>query len=319
VRIDLAYTGPPLGAEQAAIQAREAGYGGLWTSESKHDPFLTLALAARSCPDWTIGSGIAVALARSPFTLAQSAWDLAQLSGGNFRLGLGSQVKAHITRRFSMPWRQPVEQMREAVGALRAIWRSFQTGEPLAYQGRHYAHTLLTPNFSPGPSPHHDIPVGLAAVGPRMTSLAGEIADFVLLHPFTGVETIAQSTLPALREGCRRAQRSLHQVEVVATLFAFLEDSQAERREQVVRQKVAFYGSTPAYRSTLVSLGRAELAPRLHALSREGAWQAMAELIDDSLLDAFRVRGRDQQELFRKVRERYRGLCQRAILTVPGE
>lgn len=316
MQIDLAYTGSPTGAEAAALQAVSAGYTGLWTSESKHDPFLTLALAGRTASELALGTGIAVATARSPFTLAQSAWDLALLSRGRFRLGLGSQVKAHVTRRFSMPWDRPIARMRETVLALRAIWHAFQTGEKLHFEGEFFRHTLLTPNFSPGPSPYSVIPIGLAAVGPQMTRLAGEVADFVLLHPFTHPKAIRALSLPHLRLGEIQRQNP---IEVVGSLFAFLEDDEFERRRESVRNKVAFYGSTPAYHAVLQSLGEDELAERLHGWSREGQWKQMGQAISEELLAQFCVTAPNRDELFARVRERFGGLYDRVILTVPGE
>lgn len=317
MEIDLAYAGDLAGVEQAARTAQERGYQGLWTSETRHDPFLTLTLASRACPDLEIGSGIAVALARSPYTVAQSAWDLALISGGKFRLGLGSQVKAHITRRFSMPWHKPIPQMREFVEAVRAIWHSFQTGERLNYKGEFYQHTLLIPNFNLGPREEGPIPIGLAAVGPLMTRLAGEVADFVILHPFTNVDFIREVTRPALNQGLEKGQREQAALEVVGSLFAFPEGPLAEAHEATVRQKVAFYGSTPAYRGVLEAAGRGELFERLHTMSKEGLWQEMSDLIDDDLLDKFRVRAPEDQ-LFEKVRTRFDGLYDRVVLTVPG-
>lgn len=318
MQIDLAYTGPITGAEEAARNAERLGFSGLWTSETKHDPFLTLTLAARACPSIDIGSGIAVALARNPYSVAQAAWDLSAISGGRFRLGLGSQVKAHVTRRFSMPWHKPVEQMRDFVGAVRAVWHSFQTGERLRYEGEYYQHTLLIPNFNPGPLEHSKIPLGLAAVGPRMTTLAGEVADFVLLHPFTNVPFVTDVTRPALQKGLELGQRESGELEVVGSLFAFAEDERAEETDLVVRRKVAFYASTPAYREVLESVDRGELFESLHTLSKEGKWEQMTSLIDDALLDLFRVRA-PQEELFDKVRERFAGLYDRVVLTIPGK
>ncbi len=318
MQIDLAYAGRPQGVDAAALRAHELGYQGLWTSETRHDPFLTLALASRACPDLAIGSGVAIALARSPFPLAQSAWDLWDLSGGRFILGLGSQVQAHIERRFSMHWDKPVAQMRDMVGALRAIWSAFQSGSRLRYQGPYYQHSLLTPNFRPGPSDYGcDIPIALAAVGPRMTELAGEVADLALLHPFTHPDFLRAVTLPALERGRLRGSRRA--VSVVGSLFAFVEDGEASRREQAVREKIGFYGSTPAYWGVLESLGREGLGQRLHALSREGAWSEMGALIDDDLLEVFRVRASSQEALFAAVRSRFEGLYDRVILTLPGE
>jgi probable F420-dependent oxidoreductase len=317
MQIDLAYTGPILGVEDTAPQALAEGYTGLWTSETKHDPFLTLSLASRACPELEIGTGVAVALARSPYTIAQSAWDLATISGGKFRLGLGSQVKAHITRRFSMPWHKPVRQMRDMIEAIKAIWTSFETGERLNYQGDYYQHTLLIPNFNPGPRDGSAIPIGLAAVGPLMTELAGEVADFVLLHPFTNVAFVKSVTYPALQSGWERGSRSPDDLEVVGSLFAFPEGPEADRFEATIRKKVAFYGSTPSYVGVLTAIGREELGPQLHALSKTGQWDEMSRLIDDELLNHFRVRA-PKSELFDRVRSRFEGLYDRVVLTVPG-
>lgn len=318
MQIDIAYTGVPKNVERRTQELFEEGYRGLWTSETKHDPFLTLAMATRARPEMTIGTGVAIALARSPFTLAQSAWDLADLSGGRFMLGLGSQVKAHMTRRFSMPWEKPVRQMREMVGALHAIWDSFETGDPLNFQGDYYRHSLLTANFNPGPiSPGRPL-VGLAAVGPQMTALAGEIADFVVLHPFTHAKFVRDATLSALRKGRAKSVPGSKPVEVVGSLFAYFEGPRAEANEQTIRQKIAFYGSTPAYRPVLDSLGLGELSTELHRLSKVGRWTSMGSLIDDALMDQFRVRA-PRDTLFKKVQERFDGLYDRVVLTVPGE
>jgi probable F420-dependent oxidoreductase len=317
MQIDLAYTGPIADVEQAALKAEQDGFSGLWTSETRHDPFLTLALATRAAPNLQVGTGIAVALARSPYTVAQSAWDLATISKGKFRLGLGSQVKAHVTRRFSMPWHKPVPQMREFVQAVRAIWHSFQTGERLKFEGEYYQHTLLIPNFNPGPRQEGKIPIGLAAVGPLMTRLAGEVADFVILHPFTNVDFVHSVTRPALDAGLAKGGREVTDLEVVGTLFAFEEGPEAEQHEATVRQKVAFYGSTPAYRGVLEAVGAGELFPQFHQMSKRGEWREMSKLVDDSLLDHFRVRA-PAQELFDTVRERFSGIYDRVVLTVPG-
>lgn len=315
--IDLAYSGPLLGIASAAQEAEQQGFQALWSSETKHDPFLALSLAAQRTTHLRLGTGIAVALARNPYLLAQSAWDLALLSGDRFLLGLGSQVKAHITRRFSMPWDSPVEQMRETVQAIRAIWHSFETGEPLRFEGRHYRHTLLIPNFNPGPRQGAPIPIGLAAVGPQMTSLAGEVADFVILHPFTTKAFVQTTTLPALEKGCQKGGRARKELEVIGSLFAFAEGPEADATDEIVRQKVAFYGSTPAYRQVLAAQGRQELVEPLHALSKEGRWREMARLIDDDLLDHFRVRA-PQNRLFEKIAERFQGVYDRVVVTVPG-
>lgn len=317
MEIDLAYTGSVIEAEAAALKAFENGYRCLWTSETKHDPFLTLALASRACPELEIGTGIAVALARNPYSLAQSAWDLAALTQGKFRLGLGSQVKAHIERRFSMPWSKPVAQMREFVEALRALFQAFQSGQRLNFRGEYYTHNLLTPNFHPGPLEHPEIPIGLAAVGPQMTELAAETADFVILHPFTTVDFLRQHTRPALKRGFQKSSRSVEKFETVGSLFAIVEEAQADELDDIVRQKIAFYGSTPAYFKVLESSGYFDLGPRLHKLSKTGEWEQMSRLIDDELLEKFRVRA-PRELLFTRIRERFTGLYDRVVLTVPG-
>ncbi len=317
MQIDIAYTGSPKDVERRTQELFAEGYRGLWTSETKHDPFLTLAMATRAQPEMIVGTGVAIALARSPFTLAQSAWDLADLSGGRFMLGLGSQVKAHITRRFSMPWENPIRQMREMVGALHAIWDGFETGKPIDFRGEYYKHSLLTPNFNPGPLASGRPLVGLAAVGPQMTALAGEVADFVVLHPFTHVKFLRETTLPALKKGRLRSVVE-HPVEIVGSLFSVFEGPMADAHEEAIRQKIAFYGSTPAYRGVLESLGLESLATEFHRLSKGGEWTVMGDLVDDALMAHFRVRA-PRDELFQQVQERFHGFYDRVVLTVPGQ
>ena len=318
MQIDLAYTASITGAQDSARQAAIDGFRGFWTSETKHDPFLTLSLATQAAPDLQVGTGIAVALARSPYTIAQSAWDLARISGNQFRLGLGSQVKAHITRRFSMPWHKPVAQMREMIAAIRAIWHSFETGERLKFQGEYYQHTLLIENFNPGPRKAPPIPIGLAAVGPKMSALAGEMADFVLLHPFTNLEFVESTTLPALGQGSQARDPSLGPLEVVGSLFAFPEGPKASENEEIVRRKVAFYASTPAYSGVLEAIDRGDLSSKFHQLSKKRQWDEMARLVDARMLEAFRVRA-PKEELFEAIKERYGGVYDRVIVTVPGQ
>lgn len=318
MQIDLAYAGPITGVKISAELALQNGYSGFWTSETKHDPFLTLALAAQAAPTLEIGTGIAVALARSPYTIAQSAWDLAKISDNKFSLGLGSQVKAHITRRFSMPWHKPVEQMREMIAAIRAIWHSFETGDRLKFQGKYYQHTLLIENFNPGPREAPPIPLGLAAVGPKMSALAGETADFVILHPFTNLEFLKSSTLPALERGIQIREKTLKKLEIVGSLFAFQEGPQAAELEEIVRRKVAFYGSTPAYKGVLEAIDRGELSAKLHSMSQKRQWDEMSKLVDDEMLEAFRVRA-PKEELFEAVKERFGEVYDRVVVTVPGQ
>ena len=237
-----------VGARAAGLEAD--GYDGLWTSEAAHDPFLPVALAAQTTEHVTLGTGIAVAFARTPMTVAYLANDLQLLSAGRFVLGLGSQVKPHVQRRFSMPWSSPAARMREFVVALRAIWACWQTGEPLQHDGEFYTHTLMTPYFSPGPNPFGTPPVHLAAVGELMTQVAGEVADGLLLHAFTTGRYLVERTLPALERGAASAGRSRGDLEVSYPCLIATGTTEQEMSTALaaVRNQVAFYASTPAYR-----------------------------------------------------------------------
>ncbi|KQS64007.1 TIGR03617 family F420-dependent LLM class oxidoreductase [Modestobacter sp. Leaf380] len=285
------------GTDDVAGTARrleERGYAGVWASEVAHDPFLLLHAAALSTERVQVGSAIAVAFARSPMTVAYTGYDLQRYSRGRFVLGLGTQVKAHVERRFSMPWSSPAARMREYVGALRAIWASWEDGTPLRFRGEHYQHTLMTPTFTP---PRHEWgppPVHLAAVGPLMTRVAGELCDGLLAHGFTTERYLRERTLPALQEGLETAGRSRAEVQVSLPGFVVSgrDDAERTRAADAVRAQIAFYGSTPAYRPVLELHGWGALGEELHALStsrREDKWEAMAALVDDEVLGTFAV------------------------------
>jgi probable F420-dependent oxidoreductase len=295
------------------LEAR--GYAGVWSSEAAHDPFLPLLAAGQATTRLQVGTAIAVAFARSPMTLAMTAHDLQRYTGGRFLLGLGSQVRAHVERRFSMPWSAPVERMREYVAALRAIWAAWQDGTRLRFEGEHYRHTLMTPMFAPPAHEWGAPPVHLAAVGPGMTRLAGEIADGLLAHGFTTARYLRERTLPALEEGLAAAGRRRADVSVSLPGFVVTGRTEEERAAAAaaVRATVAFYGSTPAYRPVLELHGWGALADALHALSvgrREDKWTAMRDLVDDEVLDAFAVVA-EPDEVGGRVRERYAGLVDR--------
>jgi len=314
MRIDAAYFGPPQGAASAAHSARKAGLNGLWIPETGHDPFLSILLASQAEPQLQVGSGIAVGFARSPMTLAQTAWDLAGLTEGKFFLGLGSQVKAHIVRRFSMPWGKPVDQMRELVLALRAIWAAFEGKGKLSFEGDYYKLNLLTPFFTPAPHAFPNIPVGVAAVGPKMTELCGELADFVVLHTFTSIRYLQQVTLPAIQRGLEKGGRQPEQLQRIGSLFVITGDAERQQKmEAAVRAQIAFYGSTPAYQPVLESLGHGELHERLHQMSRQGQWQDMARLIPEDVLEALSLRA-EPKELSAAIAERFRGIYDRVLV-----
>lgn len=277
-------------AADAARAAEAFGFRGGFTGEVSSDPFLPLALAAAATSHLELGTSIAVAFGRSPMALAYTAHDMQRLSRGRFVLGLGSQVKAHITRRFSMRWGRPAAQMREFVLALRAIWASWADGTPLAFEGDYYRHTLMPPTFVP---PSHEFgapPVYLAGVGTAMTEVAGEVADGFICHAFTTERWIRERTLPALAAGRERTGRTLDGYPVKAAIF-LVTGSEAEMatRAETVRAQLAFYASTPSYRPILDLHGWGDVGRELGELSRHGRWREMAPLVDDDMLNAFAI------------------------------
>ncbi len=306
------------GIDDVPATARELearGYAGLWASEVAHDPFLQLLAAGQATDRLQVGTAIAVAFARSPMTLAHTAFDLQRYTRGRFVLGLGTQIKAHVERRFSMPWTAPAARMREFIGALHAIWNAWQHQEPLRFQGEHYRHTLMTPMFAPPPHEWGAPPVYLAAVGPLMTRLAGEVADGLLAHGFTTARYLRERTLPALQEGLAASGRARDQVTISLPGFVVTGRTEPERTvaAEAVKATIAFYGSTPAYRPVLELHGWEALADDLHALSvsrREDKWTAMRDLVDDEVLGTFAVVG-DPDEVGPLARKRFDGLVDR--------
>jgi probable F420-dependent oxidoreductase len=308
----------PAAFDSVPARAREVearGYSALWASEVAHDPFLQLLAAGRATERLQVGTAIAVAFARSPMTLASTAYDLQRYTRGRFVLGLGTQIKAHVERRFSMPWSAPAARMREFIGALRAIWTAWQQQEPLRFQGEHYRHTLMTPMFSPPPHEWGAPPVYLAAVGPLMTRLAGEVADGLLVHGFTTERYLKERTLPALDEGLRAAGRTRADVAVTLPGLVVSGRSEEEMAEAAaaVKATIAFYGSTPAYRPVLELHGWEGLADELHALSirrSDDRWTAMRDLVDDEVLAAFAVVA-EPDGVAAEVRRRFDGAVDR--------
>lgn len=304
-----------LQAEAAAVAAEAAGYDGFSVSETKHDAFTALTLAARATERIALRSAIAVAFSRNPMTVATLANDVQLVSGGRFQLGLGSQVQAHIERRFAMPWSRPAARMEEFVRAVRAIWSAWAGESRLFFKGEFYRHTLMTEFFDPGPNPHGTPPILLAAVGERMTQVAGRVADGLLGHPFTTPAYLRERTLPALREARGGA---LDGFAVCLSAMAVLGADAPARAEaeRAVRRQIAFYGSTPAYRAVLEQHGWGGLADRLHSLSRSGAWDEMAGEIPDEVLDAFAVSGTPAETAV-ALAERFGGAVDRVSLYTP--
>lgn len=298
-----------------ARRAEELGFGAIWSAETRHDPFLPLAVASTTTSRMGLGTAIAIAFARSPMILAHIAWDLQKASGGRFVLGLGSQVKAHNERRFSVAWEPPGPRLREIVQALRAIWECWQNGTPLRFEGRSYRFDLMTPSFSPGPIESPGIPIYLAAVNPQMCRIAGEVGDGLHVHSFHSARYLRDCVHPAVQEGLTRSGRSRADFTFRASTMVVLGDTEEEQRgnARAVKQQIAFYASTRTYQSVLAVHGLEELVPRLHAKSLAGDWEGMADLITDEMLDLFAVSGRFE-EIGEKIRERYRGLYDRTQL-----
>ncbi|MGH3146178.1 MAG: TIGR03617 family F420-dependent LLM class oxidoreductase [Rubrobacter sp.] len=309
--------------DRTARAAEDLGFAGLWTSETKHDAFLPLALAANATTTMDLGTSVAIAFSRSPMETAQTAWDLQDLSDGRFILGLGTQVKAHVTRRFSMPWGRPAARLREYILALRAIWESFQTESPLNFEGEFYTHTLMSPFFNPGPIEQPEVPVYIAGVNTRLARLAGELCDGFHVHPFHSLEYVRQTIKPAISEGAEQADRDPDRVELATSVFvvAAEDEQQATEQREAVRSQLAFYASTPTYRVVLEAHGWQEVGERLGSLAREKKWREMPDLVTDEMVQAFAVEAAPD-EIGPALKERYEGLIDRVALYlpfVPGE
>ncbi len=278
-------------AAEVAKRAEHDGFDGLWCAETAHDPFLPLTLAAEHTERITLGTAIAVAFARNPMITAAVANDLQAYSKGRFILGLGSQIKPHITKRYSMPWSKPATRMREFVLAMRDIWSAWNEGTKLAFRGEFYTHTLMTPMFSPGPNRYGAPKVFVAAVGELMTEVVGEVADGLLAHGFTTERYMHEVTLPALKKGLAKSGRGLEGFDVSypAMIVTGNNEEEMEAAKMGVKAQLAFYGSTPAYRPVLDLHGWGDLQSELNALSKKGEWTQMAQLIDDDVVDAFAV------------------------------
>jgi probable F420-dependent oxidoreductase len=291
------------------------GQGAAWVTETTLDPFLQLGDAAARTSQIRLGTAIAVAFARSPMTLAITANHLQLVSEGRLLLGLGTQVKAHVERRYSMPWSMPAARMREYVQALRAIWSSWNTRQPLDFNGRFYRHTLMPPLFDPGPNPFGPPTVYVAGVGDVMTSVAGDVGDGFLVPPLASPTYLRERQLPALEAGWRRAHEGPLQVEVCAMPFVVTGADQAELDAalEATRARIAFYASTPAYAAIFDLHGWSAIRERLSDLARRREWDAMAGLVSDSMLETFATVAAPAQ-LLTTLERRYEGLAHRAFL-----
>jgi probable F420-dependent oxidoreductase len=289
-----------------ARELEELGYDGVFTAETSHDPFLPITLAALETERIELATSIAVAFARNPMSTAVIGNDLQLYTKGRFILGLGSQIKPHIEKRFSMPWSEPAKRMREFILAMRAIWACWNDGDKLDFRGEFYRHTLMTPFFNPGPNPYGAPKVFLAAVGERMTEVAGEVADGILLHGFTTERYVREVTMPALERGWARAGKERGDFELSGPMFVVTgtNEDEYEAARKGTKQQIAFYGSTPAYRGVLDLHGWGDLQSDLNRLSKQGEWVQMGDLIDDEILGTFAVSG-EPEEIPAKLLGRY--------------
>lgn len=297
-------------------ELEDIGYDGGFSFEAKHDPFLPLAVAAEHTSTLRLGTGIAIAFARNPMNLANLAYGLQLISEGRFLLGLGSQVAPHIRNRFSMPWSEPARRMRELILAIKAIFARWEGQAELAFQGDFYRHTLMIPAFDPGPNPFGPPPIYLGGFGPRMTAVAGEVADGLIAHPFNTRESLRKVVLPGIEQGLARSGRTRSGFDVIAATLTVTADreDEFERVKLAARKQLAFYGSTPAYRGTLDCHGWGDLHLELNRLSKQNRWDDMTGLIGDDVLEAIAVVGpRDQ--IAGKLRARLEGIADGVSLT----
>lgn len=301
-----------------ARKVEALGFDALWSAETQHDPFLPLAVAATVTSRIRLGTSIAVAFPRSPMVLAHTAWDLAKASSGRFILGLGSQVKGHNERRFSVKWEAPAPRMREVVLAVRAIWDTWQNGTKLAFKGQHYRFDLMTPFFNPGPIEHPKVPVYIAGVNQHMCRVAGEVCDGLHVHPFNSPKYLREYVQPAVNEGLKTAGKRREDFTYATSSFVVVGESEQELAQQraAVKQQIAFYASTRTYEPVLAAHGWQDVGPLLHRKSVEGDWKGMADLITDEMLDTYAVTG-TYDTIAARLQERYTGLLDRTAFYQP--
>ncbi|HEX3862893.1 MAG TPA: TIGR03617 family F420-dependent LLM class oxidoreductase [Stellaceae bacterium] len=304
----------------AAAQTAEAeGYDGIISMENQHDPFLALAVAGVATERVELHTGVAISFARTPMAVAEVGWDLAGSTGGRFVIGIGSQVRAHNERRFSVPWTPPAPRMREYVQVLRAIWQCWKTGDKPAYEGEHYRFTLMTPNFKPEPIDAPPPAVMIAAVGPAMLRVAAEECDGVKLHGFCTRKYLTDAIMPRIEAGLAKAGRSRAQYEISGGGFLATgaDDESVAKRFEWVRQRVAFYGSTPAYYPVLAVHGLEDLGLKLNAMVRQGKWSELAKEVPDDVAHLFAAVGRHDQ-IVQAIADRFGGLVDALTLGREG-
>ena len=297
---------------------RAQGFDGVYTLEGNTDPFLPLLLASEHAPGMDIATGIAVAFPRNPSHLAYTAWDLQKFSQGHFYLGLGSQIKTHIEKRFGCEFSRPAARMREHILATKAFFDCWQDGKPLKFEGEFYHHTLMTPMFNAGPNPYGKPPILLGALGPKMTEVAGEVADGLLVHPFNTDAFVRNEQLASVDVGLAKSGRSRSDFlfSVTAIIVTGQTELEYKAAEQSVKGLLAFYGSTPAYLPPMEAVGYGDLQPELNKLSKQGRWDEMTNLIDDGFLKAFATCG-EPNTIAAQLMARYGDYADRLSIYAP--
>ena len=305
-------------AADEARRLRDIGYDGVYTLEGSWDPFYPLVLASEHAPELDIATGIAVAFPRNPSHLAYQAWDLQRFSKGKFLLGIGSQIKPHIEKRFGVEFSPPAARMREYILAVKAFFNCWQNDEPLDFRGKYYTHTLMTPMFHAGKNPYGVPPILLGALGPKMTQIAGEVADGLIVHPFNTMPFLEQQALPAVMHGLDNENRSRDDfiMQINAIVITGETDEAMQAAEDSVKSLLGFYSSTPAYKPPMDSVGYGDLQPKLNALSKQGKWDELATYIDDDFVDAFTTRGKPE-EIAGKLKAKYGQYADRLSIYAP--
>lgn len=303
---------------EGAAVVESLGYDALLVEETKDDPYQLLALGAAATTTVGLGTSVAMAFPRSPTITAMSAWSLQKLSRGRFTLGLGSQVRGHVRRRFGMEWHPPAPWMRDYVNAVRAVWNSWQTGDDLQFESDHYNLSLMVPLFDPGPIEHPRIPVHIAAIGPNMCAVAGEVADGVRLHPVCTTKFIDQEVRPAVALGADRSGRVIDDVEICLKplVGSAVDEAALAEVAETVRARVAFYLSTPAYRRAFETHDWGDQADRAATLSRDQRWDELVEVVDDEMLHTVATLG-THDRIGTMLQERYGGLIDRIEFSIP--
>ena len=312
LKLDSSLMFDPVKVGAMAAELEEAGFDGAYTFEGQHDPFISLAAAAMNTQKMELMTSIAVAFARNPMSLAYQANDLQLLSEGRFILGLGTQVKAHIERRFNMPWSKPAARMREMVQALKEIWRCWESGDKLSFEGEFYQHTLMSPTFSPPANPHGAPQIYIAGVGPLMTRVAAEVGEGLFVHPFHTPLSLSEITMPAVNQGLELAGKTRSDFCIAAQVITAtgLTEEELQAAEFSARNQIAFYGSTPAYLPVLEAHGWEAFQPEANRLTKEGKWAELAALVDDDMLQAFALIG-EPAAVAQQLVDRFKGVVER--------